>query len=245
MGFKSNGINDFDTTMFNIYNVCKRFNLNNQKDVNNYTIANSRITETILKLKYPELTRIKNLFNEEATSKCLDEYLSILKISPFINNIKTNLIDIEVVEFTRKINEMKKLLMTVMALSCFAFSSYGQKKVEKQIIGKWCNPYTYQSTGELKGFEFKKGGKCSAVNIPSLDLKTWKIDKDGYLIVEGFSKGEDGKVEVYKTRERIGYITPDSLELVAQDGPPRLAFLYLNTKSIKKLVTSEVAPDKK
>ena len=51
---------------------------------------------------------------------------------------------------------MKKLLMTVMALSCFAFSSYGQKKVEKQIIGKWCNPYTYQSTGELKGFEFKR-----------------------------------------------------------------------------------------
>ena len=73
---------------------------------------------------------------------------------------------------------MKKLLITAMALSCFAFSSYGQDKVEKKIIGKWCNPYTYKSTGELKGFEFKKGGKCSAINIPSLDLKTWKIDKD-------------------------------------------------------------------
>ena len=46
---------------------------------------------------------------------------------------------------------MKKLLITAMALSCFALS-YGQKKVEKQIIGKWCNPYTYKSTGELKGF---------------------------------------------------------------------------------------------
>ena len=102
---------------------------------------------------------------------------------------------------------MKKLLMTVMALSCFAFSSYGQKKVEKQIIGKWCNPYTYESTGELKGFEFKK--------------------------------------EVYKTRERIGYVTSDSLELVVQEAQPRLAFLYLNTKSIKKLVTPEVTPDKK
>ena len=133
---------------------------------------------------------------------------------------------------------MKKLLMTVMALSCFAFSSYGQK-VEKQIIGKWCNPYTYESTGEFKGFEFKKGGKCSAINIPSLDLKTWKID-NGYLIVEGFSKGEDGKMEVYKTRERIGYVTSDSLE-----AQPRLAFLYLNMKSIKKLVTSKVTPDKK
>ena len=40
---------------------------------------------------------------------------------------------------------MKKLLITAMALSCFALS-YGQKKVEKQIIGKWCNPYTYKST---------------------------------------------------------------------------------------------------
>ena len=140
---------------------------------------------------------------------------------------------------------MKKLLMTVMALSCFAFSSYGQKKVEKQIIGKWCNTSTYESTGELKGFEFKKGGKCSAINVPSLDLRTWKIDEDGYLIIEGFSKEDDGKIEVYKTRERIGYVTSDSLELVVQEAQPRLAFLYLNTKSIKKLVTPEVTPDKK
>ncbi len=140
---------------------------------------------------------------------------------------------------------MKKLLITAMTLFCFAFSSYGQGKVEKQIIGKWCNPYTYKSTGELKGFEFKKGGKCSAVNIPSLDLKTWKIDKDGYLIVEGFSKGEDGKVEVYKTRERIGKLSSDSLELVVQEAQPRLAFLYLNMKSIKKRVTPEVTPNKK
>ena len=132
---------------------------------------------------------------------------------------------------------MKKLLITAMALSCFAFSSYGQDKVEKQIIGK--------STGELKGFEFKKGGKCSAINIPSLDLKTWKIDKDGYLIIEGFSKEDNGKVEVYKTRERIGLLSPDSLQLVTQEANPRLAFLYLNTKSIKKLVTPEVAPKEK
>ena len=49
-------------------NVCKRFNLNDQNEVNAYTIVNSRITETILKLKYPELTRIKNLFNEFTNS---------------------------------------------------------------------------------------------------------------------------------------------------------------------------------
>ena len=140
---------------------------------------------------------------------------------------------------------MKKLLITAIALSCFAFNSYAQNKLEKQIIGKWCNPYTYQSTGELKGFNFKKGGKCSAINVPSLDLKTWKIDKDGYLIIEGFSKEENGKIEEYKSRERISKLTSDSLEVVTNERKPRLVFLYLNMKSIKKLVTPEVAPKEK
>lgn len=101
------GINDFDTTMFNVYNVCRRFDLNNPKEINDYTITNNKITETILKLKYPELTRIKNLFNEEDTSTCIDSYLTTLKISKFINNIKTNLIDIEVIELITKINELE------------------------------------------------------------------------------------------------------------------------------------------
>lgn len=140
---------------------------------------------------------------------------------------------------------MKKLLITAIALSCFAFNSYAQNKLEKQIIGKWCNPYTYQSTGELKGFNFKKGGECSAINVPSLDLKTWKIDKDGYLIIEGFSKEENGKIEEYKSRERISKLTSDSLEVVTNERNPRLVFLYLNMKSIKKLVTPEVAPKEK
>ena len=43
---------------------------------------------------------------------------------------------------------MKKLLITAMALSCFALS-YGEKTVENEIIGKWCNPYTDKSTGVL------------------------------------------------------------------------------------------------
>lgn len=136
---------------------------------------------------------------------------------------------------------MKKLLLVAIAFSCFTLNSYGQKNVEKQLIGKWCNPYTYKSTGELKGFEFKKGGKCAAIDIPSLDLKTWKVE-DGYLIIEGFSKEDDGKTEVYKTRERIELLTSDSLRVISSAGPPRLAFLYLNAKSVKKLVTPEVAP---
>ena len=129
--------------------------------------------------------------------------------------------------------KMKKLLYVALTLFCFACASDPQKEMEKAIVGEWCNPYTYESTGELKGFNFKKGGECEAINIPSLDLKTWEI-KDGFLIVKGFDITEDGTKEVYETKEKIGLFTRDSLCLVVQEASPRIAFLYLNAKTLKK-----------
>lgn len=128
---------------------------------------------------------------------------------------------------------MKKLLYVALTLFCFTCASDPQKEMEKAIVGEWCNPYTYESTGELKGFNFKKGGECEAINIPSLDLKTWEI-KDGFLIVKGFDITEDGTKEVYETKEKIGLLTRDSLCLVVQEASPRIAFLYLNAKTLKK-----------
>ena len=128
---------------------------------------------------------------------------------------------------------MKKFLCFSLILLAFACASGPQKEMEKTIVGEWCNPYTYQSTGELKGFHFKKGGDCEAINIPSLELKSWEI-KDGYLIVKGQEVAEDGTKEVYETKERIGLLTRDSLSLVVQEANPRLAFLYINAKKLKK-----------
>lgn len=133
---------------------------------------------------------------------------------------------------------MKNLLYVALTLFCFACASDPQKEMEKKIVGEWCNPYTYESTGELKGFNFKKGGVCEAINIPSLDLKTWEI-KDGFLIVKGFDVAEDGTKEVYETKEKIGLLTRDSLSLVVQEASPRIAFLYLNAKVLKKQVHVE------
>ena len=128
---------------------------------------------------------------------------------------------------------MKKFLCFSLILLAFACASDPQIEMEKTIVGEWCNPYTYQSTGELKGFHFKKGGDCEAINIPSLELKSWEI-KDGYLIVKGQEVAEDGTKEVYETKERIGLLTRDSLSLVVQEANPRLAFLYINAKKLKK-----------
>ena len=107
--------------------------------------------------------------------------------------------------------KMKKLLCISLILFAFACASDPQKEMEKAIVGEWCNPYTYQSTGELKGFNFKKGGVCEAINIPSL----------------------------YATKEKIGQLTTDSLCLVVKEANPRLAFLYLNSKVIKERVNAQ------
>lgn len=130
---------------------------------------------------------------------------------------------------------MKHLFCIGLILLCLACASDPQKEMEKKIIGEWCNPYTYESTGELKGFHFKKGGVCEAINIPSLDLKTWSI-QEGYLLIKGFSLEEDGKKEVYETKEKIDLLNADTLSVVAREANPRLVFLYLNTKIIKERV---------
>ena len=130
---------------------------------------------------------------------------------------------------------MKHLFCIGLILLCLACASDPQKEMEKKIIGEWCNPYTYESTGELKGFHFKKGGVCEAINIPSLDLKTWSI-QEGYLLIKGFSLEKDGKKEVYETKEKIDLLNADTLSVVAREANPRLVFLYLNTKIIKERV---------
>ncbi|WP_018337010.1 MULTISPECIES: lipocalin family protein [Butyricimonas] len=133
---------------------------------------------------------------------------------------------------------MKNLIYIGLALLCLACATDPQKEMEKKLLGEWCNPYTYQSTGELKGFRFKKGGVCESINIPTLDLKTWEI-QEGYLIIKGESIEEDGTREEYLTKEKIDQLNADSLSLLVTAGPPRIAFLYLNTKVIKDRVTPE------
>lgn len=125
---------------------------------------------------------------------------------------------------------MKAKLLVLVAIVCCAFTT-ADKDLSKQIIGKWCNPYTYQSSGEIKGFNFKKGGKCEAINVPSLDLKNWKIE-NGKLIITGFSIEADGSRSEYRSEERISELSCDSLLVVSQEENPRLEFLYVRPEVV-------------
>lgn len=133
---------------------------------------------------------------------------------------------------------MKTKFLVALALIFSVFMTSSSELNPKLLIGKWCNPYTYKSSGEIKGFEFKKGGKCNAINIPSLDLKAWEI-KDGKLIITGFEIAEDGTRTEYRTAERIETLTEDQLVVVSSEGTPKLAFRYVKVDKIKEYMEAE------
>ena len=135
---------------------------------------------------------------------------------------------------------MRKVMYAAVGILLSACSVDPQKEMEKKIVGEWCNPYTYESTGELKGFNYKAGGVCEAINIPSLKLESWEI-KDGYLFTRGKSINDEGVEEAYETKEKIGKLTVDTLELVVQEASPRLAFIYLRSKTLQETVTPQTA----
>ncbi|MEG0796758.1 MAG: lipocalin family protein [Odoribacter sp.] len=109
--------------------------------------------------------------------------------------------------------------------------------LNKKVVGKWYNPYTYESTGEKKGFEFKKNGKCKALGVKTLDLRTWEV-KDGRLVIKGFYLDKDGKTwEEYLTSERIEQVNTDTLYVITAEKPLKMGFLYLSPKALKKKVT--------
>ena len=48
---------------------------------------------------------------------------------------------------------MKNVFVVILLVSSvFSYGRNPQKEMEKKLIGTWCNPYTYEYSGELKGF---------------------------------------------------------------------------------------------
>ncbi|MFR3330250.1 MAG: lipocalin family protein [Odoribacter splanchnicus] len=132
---------------------------------------------------------------------------------------------------------MRNCMVFIVFLILLCLSSSGKAEdLNKKVVGKWYNPYTYDSSGEMKGFWFKKNGKCKALGIKTLDLRTWEV-KNGRLIIKGYSLTKDGKEwEDYETSERIEKVNSDSLYVIAAEKPFKMGFLYLTPKCLKKKV---------
>lgn len=134
---------------------------------------------------------------------------------------------------------MKKILsLMLMGLMVASCNTNSLNETEKKLVGQWYNPFTYQNSGELKGFDFQKDGKCVSLGVDVLKLDTWEVKGDT-LCIYGKELDKDSNTWVdYTDKQRIDKLNNDSLRVVAQEKPFKLTFLYMKLESIKKAVKS-------
>ena len=100
-------INNFGTSYYKLYNECKKLNINDQNEYELYNFVNSCLTQIINESKYNELKDIKNFFNNGKNIDSIFDYLKIVNENPYIINIKSNLTEIELMEFKNTLEELK------------------------------------------------------------------------------------------------------------------------------------------
>ena len=131
------------------------------------------------------------------------------------------------------------MLLSLVMASC---NTKPVNETEDKLIGQWYNPFSYKNGGDLKGFDFQKDGKCSAIGVEGLKLDTWTLKGDT-LCIKGKELDNDGKTWIeYSSAERIDKLNDDSLRVIAQEKPFQLTFLYMRLESMKKKI--EVTPTK-
>ena len=103
-------INDFGTSMYTVYNNCKKIDLNDDDQLQKNEIIKNNITQNILSLKYFEVKNIFNNLNNNNFTNPIKSYIRIVKNNKEINNIKNNLISIDIINLKNKIKELDLII---------------------------------------------------------------------------------------------------------------------------------------
>ena len=101
-------INGFGTSYFNLYNICKKIDVSNEKEYELYSFANSNLTDNIKNAKYQQLNEVLKFFNNNENVNSIYEYLKILNKVPVIINMKSNLTEMELLELKKNFEELIK-----------------------------------------------------------------------------------------------------------------------------------------
>ena len=126
------GINKYKTSMYQIYKSCRRFNLSDKSEFSIISYINSILTVSIKNLDYPTLSRINNSLNENTLSNSLNNYLITISKNELFNNIKENLVDFDLIEFSNKLDEAENYCRYLSKISIFK-RIFNRPKLNKQI----------------------------------------------------------------------------------------------------------------
>lgn len=142
-------INEFDTSMYNVYNTCKRFDLSDQKEFEMYKYVVDNLTDNMKIIQYPLLTKLKNKFADLNLSIYLEKYLNIINQAPMLNNIKLNLVDVELVEFNHELTDLENFLNDYNALP-FYKKIFQKRKLSEKITNLILEYFTVNNSNIAK-----------------------------------------------------------------------------------------------
>ncbi len=99
-------INDFDCSIYDLYSNSTKLNLLDMTELKNYKFLKQNLGN-ISYYKYPELTKLKDLFNEK-DEESLIYYMNIRNNKPYLLSIKTNLSESEIIDFRLALQEVEE-----------------------------------------------------------------------------------------------------------------------------------------
>ena len=98
-------ITDFGTSIYDLYKNSYKLNLMDINELKKYKFLKQNMNN-IINLKYNELTKVKNSFND-INSEDLIYYIDIKNNKPLLLNIKDNLVENEIIDFNLLLDELK------------------------------------------------------------------------------------------------------------------------------------------
>lgn len=161
IGNKVYGINDFGTSMYEIYNSCRRIDINNPTEIEIYKFLELNKNEKIMNLKYPILRNIHLKLKDENLKESIIDYLSIVRYNAPLVNIKNNLTEMELYGFKEDISSLADYILEVKQYN-FIKKIFNKNKIDKMITNfinkyflvnnKTIAEYIVNHTEYLKGF---------------------------------------------------------------------------------------------
>lgn len=124
--------NDFGIELYKLYLLCDRINLDNEEDAEKFRQMQKATSEHLLKLKYLPLSELHKMFESSLLVENIDNYNQALQAGAWINNVKEDLTEFEVLNLKELATEVEKSILLWKSQN-FIKKIFSKKEVLNQI----------------------------------------------------------------------------------------------------------------
>ncbi len=144
-------VGDFGIEPYKLYLMNNRIDLTDASSLEKYRVARSVIPNALLSATYPEIETIHSVFKKSDLSDNLDIYYEYVKSAPWLNGIKENLSEYEVILFSEKLDSLISSIANWSSKNWFIrlFTKGKVIKATKTVIGEYFNIVSNEAVNHM------------------------------------------------------------------------------------------------